>query len=379
MEDLSVIRAELDRIDNGIVELYKERLKYVEKVAEYKIGTGKPVFDAEREKQKLDSLSALSDNEFDKEAIIQIFNQIMTISRKRQYQIIQANEIGNRYGTKVSNFDFSGAKVVYQGVEGAYSQAAMKQFFGKDVDGFAVETWKDAMESLRNGEADYAVLPIENSSQGIVAENHDLLAEYGYFIVGEQIISIDHALIGIKGSKIEDIKTVYSHPQAIMQCNGYISSHEGMESRTMKNTAMAAKFVKEQDDPSIAAIAGEINAELYDLEILDHSIQDRAGNMTRFVIVSPRREYEEKANKISCFFEIPHSKGSLYNSLSHLIFNNINLCRIESRPSPEAEWEYRFFVDFEGNLDDTNVRMALYGLGCETTKMEILGNYVSRG
>ena len=377
MQDLSVTRAELDKIDKEIINLYKRRLKCVEQVAEYKLNTGKPVLDPEREKQKLDVLASMGDSEFDDEAIRQMFTQIMSISRKRQYQIIKSNELeSNDYGEQIDKLDFTNSKVVFQGVEGAYSQAAMKQFFGKDVDGYAVPTWKDACEALKNKDANYAVLPLENSSQGIVAENHDLLAEYGLFIVGEQVISIDHALLGIKGSKLEDIVTVYSHPQALMQCNGYISKH-GLEPKALKNTALGAKFIKENGDKACAAIAGEINAELYDLEILDRKIQDIKDNMTRFVIVSAKKEYEKDANKVTCFFEIPHSKGSLYNSLSHLIFNNINLCRIESRPSANGEWEYRFFVDFMGNLSDLNVKMALYGLKRETAKLEILGNYVS--
>ncbi len=379
MRELSELREELDVLDRQVVELYAKRMGIAEEVAAYKIGVGKPVLDMEREKSKIDTLTSYVDTPFLKQGIKELYEQIMTNSRKRQYQIMQENgKEGPSFGSQVEKFSFDSARVVYQGVPGAYSQIAMRQFFGDEVDGYAVDSWRDAMEQLKLGKADYAVLPIENSTKGIIAENHDLLASYDYFIVGEQIIEVNHCLLGVPGATIDDINQVYSHPQAIFQCNDFLVEHSYMRTEALENTAKAAKLVKEEGKKNQAAIASIINAELYGLEVLAEGIQDRKDNKTRFVIVSPQKKYSKEANKISISYEIPHNRGSLYHSLSHFIFNDINLCRIESRPSLAGQWEYRFFVDIEGNLDDIAVKQALYGLSLETNNLQILGNFVSR-
>ncbi len=189
MKDLLEIREEIDRIDGQMIELYEKRMECTAQVAEYKISTGKKIFDKEREQAKLEKAESLASNTFNKRSVRELFEHIMSMSRKRQYQILTEQGL-----TKKPDFicedklDFTKARVVFQGVEGAYSEAAMKEFFGSDTDSFHVETWRDAMEAIKNGEADYAVLPIENSSAGSVRENYDLLVEYDHCIVGEQII-----------------------------------------------------------------------------------------------------------------------------------------------------------------------------------------------
>ena len=174
----------------------------------------------------------------------------------------------------VNDFVLPHARIVFQGVEGAYSQQAMTEYFGKDCDSFHVETWKDAMEVIKNGDADFAVLPIENSTAGIVSENYDLLVEYDNYIVGDQVIQIKHALLGRPEAQIEDITTVYSHPQALMQCSDFLYEHSNWEKISLKNTAVSAKKVMEDGDRTHAAIASTLTAELYGLKVLDVSIKN---------------------------------------------------------------------------------------------------------
>ena len=200
------------------------------------------------------------------------------------------------------------------------------------------------------------------------------MVEYGHCIVGEQIIKIEHALLGVPGAKLSDIKTVFSHPQALMQCSQFLNDN-GFKQISVENTAVAAKRVVKEGDKSQAAIASEIAGQLYGLELLKPSIQNNQGNTTRFVILANRKVYQKAAGKISLCFELPHTSGSLYNMLGNFIFNHVNMIMIESRPIPGKNWEYRFFVDIEGNLQDAGVQNALRGIGTEAQNFKILGNY----
>jgi len=192
----------------------------------------------------------------------------------------------------------------------------MTEYFGQECDSFHVETWKDAMEAIKNGKADFAVLPIENSTAGIVSENYDLLVEYDNYIVGEQIIQIKHALLGRPEAQLSDITTVYSHPQALMQCNEFLYDHNDWEKISMKNTAVSAKKVMEDEDVSHAAIASILTAELYGLKVLDDNISNTQNNATRFIIVTNKKICAKTADKVSICFEIAHESGSLYRALS---------------------------------------------------------------
>lgn len=376
MKDLLEIRNEIDQIDSRIVELYERRMECTSQVAEYKIATGKKVFDKEREDAKLEKVESLASDAFNKHSVRELFEQIMSMSRKRQYQMLTEHGLTQKIDFQcVDKLDFTGAKVVFQGVEGAYSEAALKEFFGEDTDSFHVETWRDAMEAIQNKEADYAVLPIENSSAGSVTENYDLLVEYDNCIIGEQIIRIEHVLLGLQEAELGDITQVYSHPQALMQCSKVLEEHREWEKISVKNTAVAAKKVREDGDKKQAGIASRLTADLYGLKILKENLANSENNYTRFIIVTGRHVYEKKAGKVSICFEIPHESGSLYQMISHFIFNGINMTKIESRPMQGRNWEYRFFIDFEGNLNDSAVQNALGGLKEETNKLKILGNY----
>ncbi len=376
MRELGEIREEIDSIDAKIVALYEQRMGLTEQVAEYKIGTGKKVLDKEREKSKLEKIGGLATTEFTRYGVTELFEQIMAMSRKRQYQMLTEHGILDKPDfVSVESLPVENKKIVFQGVEGAYAQVAMETFFGKNTDSFHVESWRDAMEAIQSGEADYAVLPLENSSAGIVSQNYDLLMEYDNCIVGEQIIKIDHCLLGTKDASLSDITQVYSHPQGLMQCAGFLETHRDWDSISTKNTAMAAKKIQEDAKKNQAAVASRLTADIYGLKILKECVQDNPNNSTRFIIVSSRKMYVQDAKKISICFEIPHESGSLYRALSHFIYNNLNMDHIESRPIKDRNWEYRFFIDFVGNLEDSAVQNALRGLKEETVKLKILGNY----
>lgn len=376
MLDLLKMRDEIDVIDSQIVQLFEERMQICENVARFKIETGKPVFDKSREQEKLASLGAKTHNAFNRCGVQELFQQIMSISRKRQYQLLQESGLEEDSGfTRVESLNKENATVVFQGVEGAYSFAAMKCFFGDAVKNFHVDTWKDAMEEIRRGHADYAVLPIENSTAGIVQDNYDLLTEYDHVIAGEQIIRCQHVLMGLPGTSLSDIRTVYSHPQALMQCREYLESRKEWQQMEWSNTAAAAQKVALEKDASQAAIASRYAAEHFGLEVLQEDIYSNAGNSTRFIIVTKEKIYRKDAGKISVSYELPHESGSLYNSLSHFIYNGLNMTKIESRPIMERNWEYRFFVDFEGNLSESSVKNALRGLKAEVQNFRVHGNY----
>ena len=373
--DLLELRNELDGIDKQIVELYEKRMNVCGQVAEYKIETGTRVFDKEREKQKLEAVRALTHNDFNAYGVTELFEQIMAMSRKLQYRLLAEHDcVGKLSFSKVDHFDTSKCRVVFQGAEGAYSQAAMIQYFGEGVNCFHVDTFRDAMLAIDEGSADFAVLPIENSSAGIVSEIYDLLVEFENYIVGEQIIPINHCLLGCAGTKISDIKTVYSHAQSLMQSAHYLQE-KGWQQISMKNNAFAAQKVAEDKNPTEAAIASEYAAKVYGLEILEKGVNDLKENSTRFIIITNQKVFSKDASKISLCFEVNHESGALYHALSHLIYNGLNMTKIESRPLEGRNWEYRFFVDFEGNMEDSAVKNALRGLREETRNMKILGNY----
>lgn len=373
--DLLKLREQIDDIDAKIVELYEQRMDISKQVAEYKIDTGKKVFDKQRETEKLDKVKALTHNEFNRHGIEELFEQIMSMSRKLQYQLLaEHGSLGKLPFIGVDELDTGKARVVFQGAEGAYSQAAMMQYFGDQINSFHVDTFRDAMSAIDEGSADFAVLPIENSTAGIVSEIYDLLQEYENYIVAEQIIRIEHCLLAIPGAAMSDIKTVYSHPQSLMQSARFLQNHDWRQI-SMQNNAFAAKKVAEEGDKTQAAIAGEHAGKIYGLEVLQRGVNQSGTNSTRFIIVTNQKIFKKDAKKVSICFEVPHESGSLYHMLSHFIYNNLNMTKIESRPIEGRNWEYRFFIDFEGNLSDSAVKNALRGLRDEARNMKILGNY----
>lgn len=373
--DLQDLRKQIDEIDSGIVDLFEKRMEVCEHVAEFKMANGKKVFDKTREQEKIAKVKSMAHNDFNAHGVAELFEQLMAMSRKRQYQMLEERGLLGRVPfIGVDELVDKKVRVVFQGAEGAYSQAAMHKFFGEDVDSFHVDTFRDAFSAIDEGSADFAVLPIENSTAGMVSEIYDLLVEFENYIVGEQVIKIVHCLMGLPGTSMEDIKTVYSHPQSLMQSARFLSEHSWQQI-SMQNNAFAAKKVKDDNDKTKAAIASEYAAQVYGLEVLKKGVNMSGSNSTRFIIITNQKIYHKDAKKISICFELPHESGSLYHMLSHFIYNNVNMTKIESRPIEDRSWEYRFFIEFEGNLSDSSVKNALRGLREEARNMKILGNY----
>lgn len=231
------------------------------------------------------------------------------------------------------------------------------------------------MEAVESGKAHYGVIPIENSSAGAVSDNYDLMLRHDNVIVAEVCIPINHMLLGLCGAALDDIRTVYSHPQALMQSSEYLGDHPHWQQISVENTAVAARKVIGDQDKSQAAVASEAAGKRYGLEILAEGINHNKNNATRFIILARDHIYRRDAGKVTICFELPHRCGTLYNMLGNLIYNGLNMRMIESRPIPGRNWEYRFFVDVEGNLSDIAIQNALYTISSEAANMRILGNY----
>lgn len=377
--ELQECRKELDSIDKELVELFEHRMEICGQVAADKIRSGKEVYDGEREKLKLEAVSTLAHGEFNQTAVRELFSQIMTISRRYQYRMLAEHGKGVDLGfEKLGELPVKGARIVYQGVEGAYSHAASLKFFGEKADVYHVASFEDAMREVQEDRADFAVLPIENSSAGAVVDMYDLLTRYQNHIVAETFLPANHALLARPEAELSDIRTVFSHPQALMQCSSFLNGQKEWKQISFANTALAAKKVMEDGDRTQAAVASEIAGKLYGLKVLKPSIQNNQGNTTRFIILAKAAAYRGDAGKISICFELPHHSGTLYNILGNFIFNQVNMMMIQSRPIPGRNWEYRFFVDIEGNLEDAAVKNALKGIAEEALNMRILGNYFTK-
>ncbi len=375
MRDLLELRKEIDAIDSQIVDLFEKRMELSPAAAEYKVATGKRVVDKKKKKKKLETIRSMTHNDFNSHGAEELYKQLMAMSRKLQYQLMEEQALGRFPFVMIDKLEKENVRVVYQGVDGAYAQQAMFAFFGKQVNHFHVERWRDAMDAIAEGMADYAVLPIENSTAGIVSDNYDLLGEYDNYIVGEQILSIQHVLLGTLDAELSGIQTVYSHPQGLMQCAKYLDNHREWRQISLLNTAMAARKVAKDKDKTQAAIASALAGSQHGLKVLEERLNWSDQNSTRFLIVTNQPVFCRDAKKVSICFEVTHESGCLYNVLSHFIYNNLNMCRIESRPIPERNWEYHFFVDFEGNLNDSAVKNALRGIREEALNLKILGNY----
>ena len=351
-------------------------MKLTKEVAEYKIQTGKKVLDREREKAKIESVTKLVKNKENVHAIDDLFSQIMANSRKGQYQLLEATGQTLRQPYEaIDEIKKDGVKIVYQGIPGAYTQEAACNFFGEDCDNYDVPTWRDVMEAVKNKEADYGVLPIENSTTGSVVGVYDLLQEYDNYIIAETFVNIDHVLVGLSGTDIDKVTTVYSHPQGIMQCDKFLNTHKDWQRINQANTAMAARMLLSENDKTHVAISSKKAAQIYGLEVLKTGIADLSNNTTKFVIITNSRKFLKNANKTSIVFETANEAGTLYNLLSHIIYNGLNMYKIESRPSESKQWDYKFFVDFEGNIDDPRVMNALRGIEEEAKSIKLLGNY----
>jgi prephenate dehydratase len=264
----------------------------------------------------------------------------------------------------------------FQGEVGAYSEIACKKYFGSDVKTVPCFNFEDNFTNLKNGKAEYAVLPIENSLYGSVYETYDLLIKYNYPIIGELYLQINHNLIAKKNLKLSDIKKIYSHPQALGQCSNFLRSLKNIQVLPAYDTAGAAKIASEEEDKKTAAIASSEAASLYKLKVIKRSIQNNAENYTRFIVVSKK----EKRNKVSSpkssiCFALKSIPGALFKALSVFALREIDLVKIESRPIPNKPFQYLFYVDLNGSLKEDKLSHALKNLEEITESIIRLGTY----
>ena len=370
MKELTKLRQEIDTIDKEIIELFERRMGVVLDVANYKKTHNTNVLQISREEQVLQkAVDNLQNKELSQQAR-ELMTEIMSISKDFQKSQIYKNRKLKDYTRRA--MDMKAPKGFY-GDRGSNSEQAMIDFFG-DNDGKSYNTFEEVFMALKKGEIEYGVLPIENSSTGAITEVYDLLRKYDYFIVGEQWVSINHCLLGIKGAKTEDIKEVYSHHQAITQCDNFLSQYK-WRIIPYKSTASSAKLVAESNDKTKGAIASKINAKLYGLDILKENIHSQSCNYTRFIVISKYLLDSRENNKTSIVFALNSQPGALYNALRHFAKNNINLLNIESRPVENSPESYYFYTDLEYPCDSPKLKEALIGINQMSTFFEIVGEY----
>jgi prephenate dehydratase len=266
-------------------------------------------------------------------------------------------------------------KVGFQGESGSYSEASARiQYPGPNYSFVPFRSFRELFEGVESSTVDLAVVPIENSTEGSVNETYDLLVEKPLYVIGEIYQKIHHCLIINKNSSPDEISVIYSHPQALAQCRKYIQNRH-LESVPMYDTAGSVKFIKETRNASAAAIASKHAAQIYDMKVVEEDIEDNSNNFTRFLIISKRYDRNTDDNKISVIFSISHTPGSLYSILQEFALRNINLTKIESRPTKNIPWEYYFFVDLEGNINDDKVSASLSAVKTATIFFKLLGSY----
>lgn len=265
--------------------------------------------------------------------------------------------------------------VAFPGTEGSFSQQAAVSFFGEDNPYLACETFGSTLDAVARDDAAYAVLPIENSSAGAVAETYDLLLKSRLHIVGEQVLPVAHHLLAVPGSRLDEIREIHSHPQALSQCRGYLAQCPKIVQVPSLNTALSARNVAEWKDTHKAAIAGSYAARLYGLQILWENIHDDPYNTTRFVVIGRDARSLRTPNKASVTFHVSNQIGSLAQLLTCFAMHKVNLSKIESRPIPEKPWEYFFFADFEGAMDEDELNKALEAAAHCSGELRLLGRY----
>lgn len=382
---LDSLRREIDELDKGLLELFETRMLKVTEIAAFKKANNMTILDESREEKVLEKTKFLKNSKLAQPA--QTFlRYLMSISRELQEEYIgdpsQSNEEktdthleeGDKPIGTASREDGE-ATVGFQGLPGSYSEQALREYFGEKVPTSSYPAFEDVFSALEEGEIDYGVLPLENSSTGGIAEVYDLLCHYGFYIVGEKGIKVDHNLLALPGARLEDIREVYSHPQGLQQCSEFLRTNPDWNLISCSNTAVSAKSVGESGSITKAAIAGKRAAGLYGLQILRSGINNDSYNHTRFIVIGREPEFTADCDKISIAVAISHEPGSLFSILSHFARNSLNMLKIESRPIMKKPWEYLFYIDFEGCLEDDNVKQAVDGIKEESTYFQMLGNY----
>ncbi len=265
-------------------------------------------------------------------------------------------------------------KIAYQGESGAYSEMAVYKFFGSKAEPVPCRDFREVFEAVKNNTVPAGMVPIENSIEGSVNQNYDLFLAYDLKVCGEVAVKLAHVLIGNPQTKLEDVETVYSHPQALAQCRLYLEKHK-WEIIPAYDTAGAVKIIREKGLLNAAAIASEKAADLYGMKIIARDIADNLKNYTRFLVLSHEDAAPTGDDKTSIIFSAKHEPGTLYHALGEFASRNINLTRIESRPTKTTAWQYNFYLDFEGHRTEKRCAEALQALEKYATFVKILGSY----
>jgi chorismate mutase/prephenate dehydratase len=349
LEDL---RDEIDEIDARIVELISGRMRIAEEIGKEKQKQGKHIEDKERERRVLENVRSIAQEEnISQETIENIYRQILKASKGIQ-----------------------GTKVAFQGEIGAYSEEAAFQFFGPSIQVRPCESLGDVFKVVEQGEVNFGVVPIENSLEGSISRVYDLLLDSSLRVCGEIELRVVHCLIANPGARLDLVKRIYSHPQALGQCQAFLK-HLGCELIPTYDTAGSVKMIKEKGITDGGAIASARAAEIYGMKIITREIEDNPNNFTRFFILAKQDSPPSGNDKTSVVFSVKHKPGALYEFLRELADRNINLTKIESRPTGQKPWEYNFYLDFEGHREDKASQGALESLKNSSIFVKVLGSY----
>lgn len=368
--NLNEIRTQIDTMDKEILELFQKRMNLCKEVAAYKKENNLPIFQEEREAQILSKMEDIAADDM-KTGVKELFTVIMDISKQLQMQIISSDEEAHEF----SYPDFNSAKKVgCQGCAGANSETATKIFF-PNHEPIYYPSFHQVFEAVESGEIKYGILPIYNSTAGSVTQTYDLMGKYNFFITAVNHVEVANCLAVRPGTKIEEIKRVYSHPQALSQCSDFIKKNH-LKIKDYDNTATAARMVAESDE-SIAAICSERCAKLTGLEILKTRISNVLPNFTRFICITKELEVSPNADVISVMLTLPNVPGILSKLLMKFFLQNIDLVKIENRPIRDGSFDVVFYIDFKGNVRDKNISLFITELCKSCKKFKLLGNSVS--
>lgn len=380
VKDIKYLRGQIDIIDRQLVSLFQQRMEVAKDVAAYKIANGVPVLDPERERQVLEAKAAMVADPQLKTDVAKLYETIMSMSRACQRRVMRDQEpeppgFFRQYAE--TELPVENPRVVYQGMPGAYSEEAAVNFFGPQVRSQGLNRFEDAFEALACGEADYAVLPIENSTTGAIRQVYDLLLQYQFYLVGETTVKVEHCLMALPDVKLEEITHVYSHEQGLFQSDRFLDRHPDWVRVPQLDTAGSAKYVKEAGDRTKAAICSQRAADVYGLRILVRGVNHNRENYTRFAVIRAKPELRPGSDKITATFRLPHQSGSLHEILTIFAVNGLNLVKLESRPVAGRKWEYMFVVEFTGNLQAPGMDAVLRELDQSTDQFRVMGNYAA--
>ena len=373
-QDLAALRKSLDDIDAVLVSALGERARLARQIAKVKAGADGPVRDTDRETALLQHRSAYGERlGLDPAFVRRIFREILDDSVRRQHDALQTSAADAEQEITVA----------FQGTEGAYGHQAALQHFAvarRPIAFKAYATFKDMLEAVIEGHVERAMLPIENTTAGSVYESYDLLLRFNLALVGEEIVDVRHCLLGVADVPLESLRRIHSHPQALSQCSEFLSTLRQAEGVSAANTALAAKHVRELNDPAEAAIASEEAGAHFGLHVLRRDIANQAVNYTRFVVVAaaPIECDPRIAAKVSMVLATRHEHGALVRCLNVIADEGLNVTKLESRPRPGTPWEYVFYVDVEGHSSSPRMQAALAGLAERTLFLKVLGCYPAR-